>query len=166
MKTPTEERAGLSENDQRPECTPPTSFDQGHEDNFGSKGAGVINATRQATGADQTDLTDVVPRATASTAPPLEGHAERISGSTDLQRGNTALGGETAVTALNTNSAEAVRGPVVLEGSQILNSSETRDAGSAEPITTSENSSDNSQIMPDDQKQLGKESEKGRKKHG
>ncbi|KAJ7339370.1 hypothetical protein OS493_005764 [Desmophyllum pertusum] len=151
--TPTEERAGLSENDQRPEYTQPTSFDQGHEDAVGSKGAGVTNTTRETIG-DQTDLSDAVPSTTPSVTPPLEGQAERISCSTDPHRGNVAPGGETAVTASSTsdntkdeNSAEAVRCPAVLEGSE-------RDADSAEPKTTSEKSSDNrSQTMPDDQRQ-------------
>ncbi|KAJ7339367.1 hypothetical protein OS493_005761 [Desmophyllum pertusum] len=127
---PTEERAGLSENDQRPEYTPPTVSDQGHEDAVGSKGAGVINTTREATG-NQTDLSDVVPSATTSTASPLEEQAERTSGSMDPHRGNVAPGGDTTVTASSTSDTtkdEAVRGPAVLEGSEILKSSETRDA--------------------------------------
>ncbi len=155
-ETPAEERVGLQKNDQRPESTPPTSSNKGNEKAVDSKGATVTNTTTETTG-DHMMSGGAVPK----TTPPLEGPREPITNEA-LQGGNAA--GETAVTASSAsdaskdeNSAESVRGPAVLEGSENANSSDIQGIESADQNATSEKSSHGHQTIAVDQKQqIGK----------
>ncbi len=101
--------------------------------------------------------------AVPSTTSPLEEPREAITNEA-LQGGNAA--GETAVTASSPrdttkdeNSAETVRGPAVLEGSENLDATDIQGTDNAGQDTTSEKSSHDHQRLPDNQKGLeGKDS--------
>ena len=151
-EAPGEERVGLQKSDQRPQCTPPTSCNEGNEKTVE---ASVTNTTRETTG-DHMTSGGAIP----STTPPSEGQGEPVTNEV-LRGGNAAS--ESTVPASSTsnittdgNTAETVRGTAVLEGSEIPNSSESRDTDNAEQNTTPEKS-DGCHTVPHDQhQQVGK----------
>ena len=125
-QTPNNERAVAVINDQGPECPPSTLPRQGPEEATEFKEAPLTNSANETTTRGQNGLSDEAPSAT----PPLEGQ-KKPTANKELGGGNTPS--ETAVEA-----AEEVRGPAVLEGSEIPNRPAVRNTHSAGQETTSQ----------------------------
>lgn len=153
-ETPTDGSSGSLKYDQLPEGAASTSSQQGDKEVIGSKGAAVTNTTNETT-EFQTGLSDTGQSAIS----PSEGQGEPNT-SEEHRAGNalketTAPGPSTRNLTTDGNPGETVRGPAVLERSDISQTSELQDTDSA-GRNTMPKSSDDHQIAPDDQQsQMG-----------